>query len=103
MLRKGIQQFNYLGKATAKSSHIIQINCYQVTNMVDEYVDPERRYNLPENNPANTDQVLSDTDSFTNLVTSGLRLDGVRVSKIHSLGKKQDNKTQPMFVTLDSF
>ena len=37
------------------------------------------------------------------MVTNGLRLDGVKVSKIYRLGKKQDNKTWPLLVALDSF
>ena len=41
--------------------------------------------------------------SFTNIVTNGLGLDGIRVSKLFRLGKKQDNKTQPLLVTLDLF
>ena len=59
-------------------------------------------YNLSEINPEHPEQALNDTDSFVNIVNNGLGLDGVRASKIYHLGKKQDNKTRPLLVTLDS-
>ena len=36
------------------------------------------------------------------MVNNGLRLDGVRAFRVYRLGKKQDNKTRPLLITLDS-
>ena len=80
----------------------------ELTNIVDEYVDRERRksnvivYNLPEVDPEQPDKLPSDTDSFSNMVSNGLGIDGFKVSKMYRLGKKVENKSRPLLVSLDT-
>lgn len=42
------------------------------------------------------------TDTFSNMVTNGLGIDGLKVSKMYRLGKKLENTSQPLLVSLDT-